>query len=82
MNIFQVEVATAQSKPEGLKSPVVSDVTSTSLKVTWTPPTKLNGILKGYTLYMSDVETVLSFKTTALKWSRTGKYSAIIMKVI
>jgi len=82
----QVTIATAQSKPESVNPPIVTDVTSTVIKVKWTPPVKLNGIIKGYTLHVFSNGTVSSYQTTALTKTLTGKniivYSLIEYKTM
>ncbi|ESO94175.1 hypothetical protein LOTGIDRAFT_118598, partial [Lottia gigantea] len=45
-----VQVATAESAPEGLSAPVPQPVNSTAIRITWSPPTKPNGLLLGYTV--------------------------------
>ncbi|XP_048585709.1 usherin isoform X2 [Nematostella vectensis] len=41
---------TLMASPEGLTPPIAIPVSATSIKVTWKPPTVLNGVLKEYVL--------------------------------
>ncbi|KAF8795300.1 Protein sidekick like protein [Argiope bruennichi] len=45
-----VMVTTKQDVPDAVKSLKFEDVLDTSISVVWTPPERINGILKGYTL--------------------------------
>ncbi|XP_040523225.1 usherin isoform X4 [Gallus gallus] len=47
-----VTVITAQAPPEGLKPPVIENISSTELSVEWSAPEKPNGIIIRYELYM------------------------------
>ncbi|KAJ1157569.1 hypothetical protein NDU88_010275 [Pleurodeles waltl] len=50
-----VTVMTAQAAPEGQRPPVIENISSTDLLLTWSPPAKANGIIIRYEIYMRGV---------------------------
>lgn len=42
---------TYSTSPEGLAAPILTPVSSTSIKVDWSPPNTPNGVLTNYSIY-------------------------------
>ncbi|XP_071962430.1 usherin-like isoform X2 [Antedon mediterranea] len=51
-----VVAATLQAKPEGVSNPVVTPISSMSMRVTWVEPSVPNGVLQDYKIYLTGVE--------------------------
>jgi hypothetical protein len=69
--IAQVTVATAEGVPEGIDVPNIILIESESVDVSWKPPSKPNGILTNYILYVSDGRAI---KTRLLSMTLRGKW--------
>ena len=59
-NSSSVRVRTLPAKPEKQPSPTAEALTSTSLRVTWDPPERPNGVIQGYVLYRRTLEDLVS----------------------
>ncbi|XP_073409429.1 usherin [Dendrobates tinctorius] len=58
---------TLASAPEGIKPPLVEGINSTVMKITWSPPVKLNGPSPFYQLERIEPSLTIQDKTTFIK---------------
>uniref|UniRef100_A0A2C9JJ39 Usherin n=1 Tax=Biomphalaria glabrata TaxID=6526 RepID=A0A2C9JJ39_BIOGL len=62
---------TYSASPSGLAAPIVTSVSSTSIKVDWTPPTSPNGAIVNYTVYQGNTK-VYTGPATQLTYTVPG----------
>ncbi|XP_055085949.1 usherin [Periophthalmus magnuspinnatus] len=68
----QVSAVTVQDVPEGVLPPVVTALSSTSLTVTWTQPSRPNGAIQRYYLNQTSVGTILTHTDGAQNYTVMG----------
>ncbi|XP_029001116.1 usherin isoform X2 [Betta splendens] len=68
----QVVAVTAQGIPDGVQPPVVSPLSSSSLRVSWSEPTHPNGIIQRYHLNRTGVGTVATHADGPGSYNVTG----------
>ena len=67
-------VSTLQAPPEGLRAPMLRNLTSTSAHIEWTAPTSPNGLITNYTLHRVEdgVEPIIVFQGLAFSFDDTS----------
>ena len=59
-NSSPIQVRTLPAKPEGQPAPTATALSSTSLRVSWDPPERPNGVIQGYALFRTTLEDMVS----------------------
>lgn len=73
--VLCVEVAavTVQGVPEGVQPPVVTALSSSSLQLTWSEPTRPRGIIQQYRLNQTGVGTIFTHNSGPRSYTVTGE---------
>ncbi|XP_035991625.1 usherin [Fundulus heteroclitus] len=68
----KVVAVTAQGVPQDMKAPVVTAVSSSSLKVNWSVPSRPNGVIRRYHLNQTGVGTIFTHSGGLRNYTVTG----------
>ena len=69
----KVVAVTVQGVPEGILPPVVTAVSPSSLHVSWSEPTRPNGVIQRYHLNQTRVGTIVTHTDQPRNYTVTGK---------
>ena len=74
-------MATAEGIPGKIDPPVILEVQSSRVEVSWKPPSKMNGILAHYIVHLSDGKAIKTL-TLSLVVKGTSCYFLLVLKVL